>query len=118
MSPAASLSFLLSPCSRVVSPQQQQQQQQHTCAAVCLQVSFYIPLTANEVLVSTVSRDAPAPVVSPAAGKQRIGSVLGEPTHSSPMSKFNNRFSFYMLMFCGTGTIFNLALLNFGKWGV
>jgi len=32
------------------------------------------------------------------------------------MSKFNNKFSFYMLMFCGTGTIFNLALLNFGKW--
>ena len=45
------------------------------------------------------------------------GSVLGEPLYAPPMSKFNNKFSFYMLMFCGVGTVFNLTLLNFGKWG-
>jgi len=32
------------------------------------------------------------------------------------MSKLNNRFSFYMLMFCGVGTICNISFLAFGKW--
>ena len=34
------------------------------------------------------------------------------------MSKLNNRFSFYMLMFCGVGTICNISFLAFGKWSV
>ena len=36
----------------------------------------------------------------------------------SRMSKLNNRFSFYMLMFCGVGTICNISFLAFGKWSV
>ena len=39
-----------------------------------------------------------------------------EPTSGVAMSKLNNRFSFYMLMFCGVGTICNISFLAFGKW--
>ena len=49
---------------------------------------------------------------------ERSGCDWAGAPYSSPMSKFNNKFSFYMLIFCGTGTIFNLALLNLGKWSV
>ena len=82
----------------------------HMYCNLFVQVSSYRPLARLRATLPLCRE--------PAAGKQRIGSVLGEPNPLVAMSKFNNKFSFYMLMFCGTGTIFNLALLNFGKWGV
>ena len=36
---------------------------------------------------------------------------------SAPMNKANNRFAFYMLMFCSVGTLGNLVLLNVVRFG-
>ena len=35
----------------------------------------------------------------------------------APMNKANNRFAFYMLMFCSVGTLGNLVLLNVVRFG-
>lgn len=59
-------------------------------------------------------REAAAQEANRRGGRARCARWLD----SSPMSKFNNKVSFYMLMFCSVGTVFNLALLNFSKWSV
>ena len=90
----------------------------HVASSETLQVSFYIPQLRS--LLDRLCAGATLPLCrEPGSGKaaNRERARRTKPTRR-PMSKFNNKFSFYMLMFCGTGTIFNLVLLNFGKWGV
>ena len=83
------------------------------CLSVCLKLERPL-FTSN--FGSTVSRGALSALADRQRGRQRIGTWKAS-LYASPMSKFNNKFSFYMLMFCGVGTVFNLTLLNFGKWG-